>query len=454
MKSHLEDLTLLSSLQEAIKSRLCDLPDELLNSIVAFVCAGREYDVMHASVMALRSCCKSLKTSSDFSRKGIVLTLHQIKPAFSYLSKLKNLSAVTIHAPLSDRWENVHDPLFQSLDLLGSVISDLVSLTVHSAKSRNICMRVFASALLPWRKSLRHLVLHGCTPIFCSRESGGSSINVPSWSPNIPLLETLALRGGAFTSLDLRCCPMLQSLELVDNDLLSDLKLPAMIRLEELICVRNEELLELDLSSSSQLRTVMCRDNLYLQNLVLTGCLSLQVLATIGNNSLVSLDLTDCGSLKTYECDSNSSLTSLDMEHCNKLQKFLLKNNGSLAQLTVPLDSSLEQMLCEENHALLTLDVSGLKLLQVLHCNNNHKLERLSVSLCQTLKELVCEDNPLLSVLKLSGCVALAVLHIQNNLNLTDVSIPDCKALETLHMPAANNFDMSVIPCAGTQRTT
>ena len=175
----------------------------------------------------------------------------------------------------------------------------------------------------------------------------------------------------------------------------------------------------LDLQYFINVQSIGIMNNDLLGNFVLPD-LPLLVSLTCSHNSLLSIDLSNMPLLEVLDCQY-TNITSLD----TSLNPMLTSVNCSYNQISAvdfssnPLLTNLE---CAAN-AILALDVSNLPDLTSLKCWGN-QLSVLDLSQ-QNLTTLECGDN-LITSLELSGHTNLTNLRCQNNLIETlDLSFKD-----------------------------
>lgn len=415
------------------------LPKELLVQVLQYICFDSNKAVVNQSLLAMRCCSKALATASDSARPSITLHPSHLQDAASYLTKLTNLTAVTIFCPASSI------PLLCKLSLVSAVIPHLTSLRLHTDGNHSAPMQVLdmTEALLPWRYTLKHLEISGCV-----MTETNLATPVETWSPDLPELASLVVKQGTFSSLFLKYCTGLNKLELIANRKLFYLGVSGIGSLltAEISC--NDLLLEVDLSHCNhlhfarfvlnhslvcvnvcgciELRVLGCSTNQVLAGLSVVGCTLLDELDVVDNHSLKWLDTTGCSMLHRMFCRNNISLQSLKVPHHGCLRKVTVSKCQSLEALDF---SGWKHIICSNNSKLTSLNASNCSVLHIMLSKGNVALTELDVSGCRALRGLDCSRNPLLVNLNLSGCRSLMLLTRRGCPQLEDVDVSMCRGV-------------------------
>lgn len=264
-----------------------------------------------------------------------------------------------------------------------------------------------------------------------------------------PLLADLNLEGNlgikyasiketALASLDLNNRTVLETLQLINNPLLSSLGL-AETSLTDLV-IEKTALASLSLDNQTALKTVRSINNPLLSSLSLAGTKSLIQLDCWGNR-LTSLNVKGCDNLETIVC-TNELVNTLDLSHFTKLNKVQCDNN-KLSVLNLEGCNNLTRVSCEENE-LTELNVKGCTALQDIICKSN-RISEINLDDCKQLISFNCSENQL-KTFDVSHCLLLEKLECDNN-QLTALNIKPCVNLLSLSCLDNQIEELDVLGC-------
>lgn len=404
-----------------------DLPEEVLRHVLRQLSKGPDPADVDLSFRALQLTSKALTTASNSERASIILNHDQLENAIPYLPRLTRLKAVTIMPAGGVLTED-------ALSVFSHHIPLLISLTLQTHYfSLDSDMQAVGAAdlVLPCRGTLTHLELRNCTLM----KSGPSTINLESWSLDLPLLTSFVMiSDGNLLSLDLSRCPLLRDLELEVPSLATLGGLSGKQSLRTLSCSLSPDLVAGDVSGCSQLAALTLDRTPSLVSLDVSGCTALQILNLNECTRLLNVNISECGSLESLTCMHSSSLESLDIAQCSKLHTLVCTNNLSLTAMTfLNIDNnSLERLTCSRNPHLAALDLSGLYAAQEMTIVDNNTLASLSGVGLLSLHKFTCERNAALVNLQLTGSVALRELSCRDNVELTSMDVSGSVRLRTL----------------------
>ena len=225
-------------------------------------------------------------------------------------------------------------------------------------------------------------------------------------------LTRLDVSGTNLTALKLNDYPWLESLQVRENNQLTQLELKNLPKLEYLYC-DGDQLTQLELSDLPALKRLDC-----------------------DKNQLTLLKLSNLPALQTLYCNGNQ-LTQLDVKELSTLKK-LLCNDNQLTQLDVAGLPELQTLNCSNNQ-LTQLDIAGLPKLYTLLCNNN-QLTQLDVAGAPILSELDCNYNQLTSLNLQNEWLNESNCHIGGS-NVYSITVSDDRTFDLHTLPGS--FDPS-----------
>lgn len=217
-------------------------------------------------------------------------------------------------------------------------------------------------------------------------------------------LKILTSYRHCLSSIKLRNCISLESLEVSDNKMLWELDIAnctSLIEFRELSAYNR--IYRLCASGCTALTDLYVVTN-FLSELDVSGCTALNNLDCFCNtiyesdNHLTELNISDCAALTWLNCSSNN-LRELDLSH-NALLRGLRCDNNNLTELDITQNTALEYLVCDYNN-LTKLDVTNNTQLSEFCCRGN------------AFKELDLSNNQYLSLDNIraegSGTIACAL---------------------------------------------
>ncbi|RXM49694.1 MULTISPECIES: T9SS type A sorting domain-containing protein [unclassified Chryseobacterium] len=209
--------------------------------------------------------------------------------------------------------------------------------------------------------------------------------------------------------------PFLEELSISNAPTLSQFNLSGSLKLENLT-MKYTGLTHLDLSNLTGLKTLECTNNKF-QTATLDGCTALSSVR-MENNLLTSLSLSNLPSLSLMDI-SNNNLTSVVLNNVYNLQYFQCYNN-QLTNLTINNAPKLITLYASSNK-LSTLNLSTATNIETLWCSSNNLLS-LDVSMLTNLTSLQCIEN-LFTELDFSQNKALVDVACSYNHKLKKISL-------------------------------
>lgn len=331
--------------------------------------------------VALRSCCKQLKSACDAVQTAISVQSWDRHKVEAHAKKNTHLHKVSIRYGSMDR------DISSSLTSLHSILPKLTSLKLHHTSSGSTGLyTVVEVSLLLWSNTLQHLELANITCQTSYYMSNTRTADHLNFLSQLPVLSTLVLRNVSprLSTEDIAGCTGLLRLTLEARPCLSS---------------------SLDLSNNTLLQHIFC-SSYSLSALNVTGLTSLKLL-DCSDNHLITLDVSTCTALEEVSCGRNI-LASLDVTMCARLRVLLCSTNP-LTSIQIHGCSLLEKLSCYRSN-ITELDLSSCAVLRELVCCSTG-LTVLDVSAAAaTLVKLVCTWCPLLALCH-TGCTKLATLQ-------------------------------------------
>lgn len=252
------------------------------------------------------------------------------------------------------------------------------------------------------------------------------------WNSNIDSLEgieyftnllSLSCQGNNLTEIDVSPLTSLESLLIMDNDLIN-LVISENLNLKVLGAGRNN-ISQIDVSQNLDLERLSI-DNSEISSIDVTNNVNLTSL-DLQYNNLNELDVIQNNNLQFLNINDNN-LSSIDVTQCLNLVRLQIDENN-IDQLNVTNNPNLVTLKCSQNN-LTNLDVSQNNEIKV-ECDNNQISD---IFFNSNLKELKCNNN-LITQLDLSGLNNLEILSCRNNL-LNTLILGDMQSIEEINCGA------------------
>ena len=222
--------------------------------------------------------------------------------------------------------------------------------------------------------------------VFVSNHSGPLSVG------NVKEIKNITVRNTNIETLSLNDSLYLESVEVSDNGVLTNIELDQCPMLNQIKIGSNDNLVSVSAENSINLNEVSIGGNALLSDVSLNGSVNVKILGLSFNESLSEINLNDLEQLQSFQADGTS------------IKEIDLRNNLNLVNVDV-LNGSLEEIIFSPNMSITSLDISG---------NQN-----------------------LVDDFDFSGLPLLKRLNL-NDTNLTRLDLTNSKLLETLHASSAD----------------